>query len=298
MNSQREVIYTRRRHALHGERVEVDILNMIADYCDSLTEQLHNKEDYDTFNKEIIRSLSIDSGISAEEYSEIKSDAISEILKDNVLKAYERRMDIIAKQAYPVLKNIQENQGHLYENILVPIGDGHKILNTAVNLRTACDSEGKELGKAFGKTVMLITIDEYWKEHLREMDDLKQSVQNAAWEQKDPLLIYKFESYQLFSNMLNKVAHDMVSMLVKAHIPLREDSDTSKIRKADQQRRTDMSRMQTKREDRQLSASSGSDTAQSNAPVRVEKKIGRNDLCPCGSGKKYKNCHGSNSMNN
>ncbi|MDR1055167.1 MAG: preprotein translocase subunit SecA [Prevotellaceae bacterium] len=296
MNSQREVIYSRRRNALHGERVEVDIMNMIADYSESLTEQFYGKVDYDTFQYEIIRLLSTESGVSAKEYADKKAEYIAEKLQDKVLEAYERRMDLIAKQAYPVLKNMQENQGHLYENILVPISDGHKILNTLVNLKTACETKGKELYKAFGKTVMLITIDEYWKEHLREMDDLKQSVQNASYEQKDPLLIYKFESFQLFRNMLDKVSHELISMLVKAHIPLRNDEDTANLRRAEQRRRTDMSKMQTKRED-QLAAAGGGDTGErSNAPVRVEKKVGRNDPCPCGSGKKYKNCHGRNEM--
>lgn len=296
MNSQREVIYTRRKHALHGERVEVDILNMIADYCESLVEQFYGKVDYETFQYEIMRLLSIESGITSEQFANEKADYIVDKLQERVLESYERHMSIIAKQAYPVLKNVQENQGHLYENILIPISDGNKILNTAVNLKTAYETEGRELTKAFGKTVMLITIDEYWKEHLREMDDLKQSVQNAAYEQKDPLLIYKFESYKLFRDMLDRVSHDLISMLVKAHIPLREDEETANIRRAEQRRRTDMSKMQAKREDQLAAASGGGDSPQPSAPVRVEKKVGRNDPCPCGSGKKYKNCHGKNEL--
>jgi preprotein translocase subunit SecA len=174
----------------------------------------------------------------------------------------------------------------MYENIQIPVSDGYKVLNVSLNLKEAYETKGKALRKAYSKTIMLIMIDEHWKEHLREMDELKQSVQNATFEQKDPLLIYKFESYNLFKSMLDEITHEMIGMLMKAQIPLRSESD---VRRSEQ-RRTDMSRMQTRRDD--LVASGAGDESHSATPVKVEKRPGRNDPCPCGSGKKYKNCHG------
>jgi preprotein translocase subunit SecA len=285
MNSQRKVIYARRNHALHGERVDVDILNMISDYCDSLVEQLAGL-DYETFYKEIIKHLYVQPPVSEEEYAEINSAEIAEKLATVVEETYNRRMDLLSEKIYPLIKNVYETQGHLYENIQIPISDGHKMLNVSVNLKEAYETKGKALGKSYSKTIMLVMIDEHWKEHLREMDELKQSVQNATFEQKDPLLIYKFESYNLFKSMLDEITHEMIGMLMKAQIPLRNENE---VRRSEQ-RRTDMSRMQTRRDD--LTTSSGSDESRSTAPIKVEKRPGRNDPCPCGSGKKYKNCHG------
>jgi preprotein translocase subunit SecA len=285
MNSQRKVIYSRRNHALHGERVDVDIRNMISDYCDSLVEQLTGL-DYEFFYKEIIKSLYVQPPISKEEYAEINSVAIAEELSTVVEETYNRRMDILSERIFPLVKNVYEQHGNLYDNIQIPITDGHKILNVSVNLKEAYETKGKALGKSYSKTIMLVMIDEHWKEHLRDMDELKQSVQNATFEQKDPLLIYKFESYNLFKNMLDEITHEMIGMLMKAQIPLRNENDVRRT----EQRRTDMSKMQTRRDD--LTTSSGSDESHSVAPIKVEKRPGRNDPCPCGSGKKYKNCHG------
>ena len=290
MNSQRKVIYSRRQHALHGERVDVDIVNMLADYCDSLAEQLAGS-DYETFYNEIVRKLSTAPAITPEEYPDMRTEAIADRLAEQVREAYVRRMEKLASQAFPVIKDVFENQGHLYNNILVPVSDGYKVFNISINLREAYDTQAQILGKAFSKTVMLLMIDEHWKEHLREMDDLRQSVQNASYEQKDPLLIYKFESYQLFKNMLDRITHDLTGMLLKAQILQR---DNRQVKQSEPQRRTDMSRMQTRRDD--LSASGGGESGgpRQQAPAKVEKRPGRNDPCPCGSGKKYKNCHGRN----
>ncbi|MDR1340428.1 MAG: preprotein translocase subunit SecA [Prevotellaceae bacterium] len=285
MNSQRKVIYSRRNHALHGERVDVDLLNMISDYCESLVEQASDL-DYGSFYKEVIKSLYIQPPFGEKEYSEMNSTEIAEKLASIVEDTYNRRMDILSERIYPIVRNVYENQGHMYENIQIPISDGYRILNVSVNLKEAYETKGKALGKSYSKTIMLVMIDEHWKEHLREMDELKQSVQNATFEQKDPLLIYKFESYNLFKTMLDEITHEMIGMLMKAQIPLRNEND---VRRSEQ-RRTDMSKMQTRRDD--LTASSGSDEQRSAAPVKVEKRPGRNDLCPCGSGKKFKNCHG------
>ena len=287
MNAQRKVIYSRRNHALHGERVDVDIFNMIFDYCDSLAEQLHGI-DMESFNKEVITNLHIEPPFTEEEYGDVSKQDIADRLSTRVIEAYERRMNMLATTIYPVIKNIYENNRQMAnDNIQVPVSDGHKVLNVSANLREACDTQGKVVCKNFSKTVMLITIDEHWKEHLREMDDLKQSVQNATFEQKDPLLIYKFESYNLFKNMLDKITHEILDMLLKARIPVRDERE---VHRSEAPKRTDMSKMQMRRDD--LVASGGGDESRNAAPVKVEKKPGRNDLCPCGSGKKYKHCHG------
>ncbi|MDR1887725.1 MAG: preprotein translocase subunit SecA [Prevotellaceae bacterium] len=285
MNSQRKVIYSRRNHALYGERVDVDIFNMISDYCDSLAEQLSGL-DYKSFCNEIFKTLCIQPPFGEEEYAEINSAEIAEKLAVEVENVYNRQIDSMSERIFPLIKNVYEKQGRLYENIQLPISDGHKILNVSVNLKEAYETKGRALGKSYSKTIMLVMIDEHWKEHLREMDELKQSVQNATFEQKDPLLIYKFESYNLFKNMLNEITREMTGMLMKARIALRDESDV----RQSEQRRTDMSKMQTRRDD--LATSSGSEESRAVMPVKVEKRPGRNDACPCGSGKKYKNCHG------
>ena len=177
------------------------------------------------------------------------------------------------------------NRGGLHQNMAIPISDGRKMLTLSVDLKKAYESEGREIARALSKTITLYQVDEHWKEHLRDMDDLKQSVQNATYEQKDPLLIYKFESFNLFSQMLEELNKDVLSFLLRAFIPLR---DASQAKAPVQQRKPDLSQMQTSRTDL---VTNGPDS-KSNMPVHVEKQVGRNDPCPCGSGKKYKNCHG------
>ena len=189
-------------------------------------------------------------------------------------------------QAWPVIKAICEKQGERFENIAVPVGDGTKVMRVLVNLKKAYETQGRELIRAVSKTITLIMIDDAWKEHLRDMDDLKQSVQNATYEQKDPLLVYKFESFNLFKSVIERISREVVTFLLRAHIPVRENAPGD-VREGER-RRTDMSNMRTSRTD--MVTNSGE--PKSNAPVRVEKKVGRNDPCPCGSGKKYKNCHG------
>jgi preprotein translocase subunit SecA len=287
MNSQREVIYTRRRHALYGERIDMDILNMISDYSSMLIDQMHGSLDYEEFSLELIRLLSLEPSFDEAAWKQASADELADMLQEHLLETYKRKMDALAKQAFPVIKNVYEAQGSSYENIVVPVSDGHKVFQILVNLKKAYESEGTELTRALGKLVILAMIDEHWKEHLREMDDLKQATHNAAYEQKDPLLIYKLESYGLFRDMLEKINHDVLSMLTKAHIPLSGSAPVQ--RNAAPRVKTDMSRLQAGRTD--LAASGG--RPQKPAPVRVEKQVGRNDPCPCGSGKKYKNCHGA-----
>lgn len=289
MNAQREVIYKRRRHALFGERLDVDISNMFMDVCEAIVNEFHGNYEYDDFKLEIIKQFSLDVPITEDEYLELKPSEIAQRLYKVALESYDRKAHEIARQAYPVIKEVYEKQSAIYENIVVPISDGQKVYQTVTNLKKAYETGGKELIRSFTKNIILFTIDEYWKEHLREMDELKQSVQNAVYEQKDPLLIYKLEAFDLFRTMIDKLNRDIVAVLVKAFIPLR---DPNQVQEARQSRRTDMSQYQTSRTD---NLQPGANTQeQSRQPVKVEVKVGRNDPCPCGSGKKYKNCHGKN----
>ena len=284
MNSQREVIYTKRRNALSGERVEIDVMNMMQDTAEILVDRSEGL-DYESFNESVMGALSIDLGFDEDYYHSAKPKDMLEKLHQNMLATYQRRMDAMVQKAYPIIKEVYEKQGAIYQNIAIPISDGRKMLTLSVNLKKAYETEGKEIARALSKSITLYQIDEKWKEHLRDMDDLKQSVQNATYEQKDPLLIYKFESFNLFSKMLEELNQDVLSFLLRAFIPLR---DASEAKAPAQHRKTDMSQMQTSRTD--LVTNGGE--AKSNMPVHVEKQVGRNDPCPCGSGKKFKNCHG------
>ncbi|MDR2065897.1 MAG: preprotein translocase subunit SecA [Prevotellaceae bacterium] len=286
MNSQREVIYRRRRNALYGDRVEVDVINMMSDYAGTIIDKNAGNIDYEAMSFEIVRNLSVEPGFTKEEFENGNNTELADKLLENIVGSYENRMKSIAEKIYPVIKNVYENQGSTYENILIPISDGQRIYQISINLKKAYETQGAEFTKVVIKTVVLITIDEYWKEHLREMDELKQSVQNATYEQKDPLLIYKFESFNLFETMLTKICKDVSAFLLRATIPLRDRNVA--IRREEQRKRTDMSSLKTGREN----LTTNSSEQKTNTPVRVEKKVGRNDPCPCGSGKKYKNCHG------
>ena len=290
MNSQREVIYKRRRHALHGERIEVDLNNLMIDFAESFVEA-YGEGDYEEFKFELIRQVAVQPSFGATEFEKAKKEELVEWVVKDFQEAYARRMNAVAATAEPVIRNVFEQHAAQYENIYVPVSDGRRVFNIPVNLQKAYDSQCKEIFKSFSKAIMLMTIDENWKEHLREMDELRQSVQNASYEQKDPLLIYKFESYNLFSKMLDKSNREILSTLFKAFIPVRENPEnTVRQRPAPQQPKTDMSKMQTSR--MEAAAAAGSAEKSKPMPVHVEKKVGRNDPCPCGSGKKYKHCHG------
>lgn len=296
MNSQREVIYKKRRHALFGERLEVDVLNMMYDSVENLVNEYQGSQEFEDFNLELMRLLSIESPVKEEEFSKLNSNELTERIFQVMIDTYNRKVQSISKQAYPVIKDVYEKKSHIYTNIVVPITDGRRLFQIVCNLEKAYQNKGKELVKSYQKQIVLNTIDESWKEQLREMDDLKQSVQNATYEQKDPLLIYKFESFNLFKIMVNKVNKDIVSTLMKGHIPIQSPEQ---VREAAETRRTDMSRYRTQKSELPT-ASNAMEGAQSQTqekarpePVRVEKKVGRNDPCPCGSGKKYKQCHGA-----
>jgi preprotein translocase subunit SecA len=293
MNSQREVVYSKRRHALLGERLSVDIANMMYDVTENIVELYHKEGDFENFEYDLIRSFSIDSPVPASEFIKISSNQVTELVYAKVLDTYKRKVESIAQQAYPVLKDVYTRMSHVYENVVVPITDGVRVFQVITNLKATAESEGRELVKAYEKTVVLATIDDAWKEHLREMDELKQSVQTATYEQKDPLLIYKFESFELFKLVINKVNKDVVSTLMKGYIPTQ---DPDQVKEAQRRRQVDQDRLRASKSDfSQYSSTGGGGSHEKNQkaePVRVEKKVGRNDPCPCGSGKKYKQCHG------
>ena len=288
MNAQRTVIYKKRRNALDGERLGADIANMMYDVCVSIADEYHAMRDYEGIKLELFRLLSIELSINEDEFLNMNQSELTEMLYENLRETHKRKTETIANQAFPVIKTIFENEESKYENILVPVSDGTKTYNVIVNLEKAYHSKGTEIVSSYNKTVVLKTIDDLWKEHLREMDDLRQSVQAASYEQKDPLLIYKLESFNLFKTMLDKVNKSVVDTLMKGYIPVKKAED---VKEARPKNKLDLSKMKTGREDPGYNdPSKGKSKSE---PVRVEKKVGRNDPCPCGSGKKYKQCHGN-----
>ena len=286
MNYQREAIYARRRNALSGERIEIDVQNMMTDTAMILVEQAEGMP-YEEFEEFIIAKLSIDLGFDAEWYANAKPREIADKLAEHMQEVYARRMETMIQKVNPVIKQVYEKQGQMYENIAIPITNGKKQLTLSVNLKKAYETESREIAKALSRSIILYYIDDYWKQHLRDMDDLRQSVQNAAYEQKDPLVVYKLESYNLFTDMLEKLNEEVLTFLLRAFIPLRDASDAQEARPAQRPQRG-MQQLRTN-DPSQLSTNG---EQQSRMPVRVDKKVGRNDPCPCGSGLKYKNCHG------
>ena len=307
MNSQREVIYTRRRHALMGERIGMDVLNMLYDVTEGIVTRYKDGEDYEGFVAEMFSTLAVEVELTEEQFRKERESELVEIVFDEVYKTFKRRCDTIASVAYPVIHQVREEHGTQYERIVVPITDGRRVYNIAVNLQEADASEGKSIVKELEKSISLYTLDEAWKEHLREMDELRNSVQNASYENKDPLLIYKLESYELFKTMIDSMNRKASAILMRAHIQVAppqeaEAAPTQKVevKQATPERPTDMSRYKTRKDDieeqreaqRAAAAGAGQASQQKVEPVRAEPKIGRNDPCPCGSGKKFKNCHG------
>jgi len=295
MNSQREVIYKRRRHALMGERIDNDVANMISETALNIMEI--NEDDYSNMKLDLLRVMALDIPFKESDMKGMKEQELIEAVTGKAFETFKRKTERLAEVAQPVIKQVYENQGAMYENILIPITDGKRVYNIACNLKEAYESGSKALVKAFEKSILLHTIDEDWKEHLREMDELRQSVQNASYEQKDPLLIYKLESFNLFRTMINDINSKAVSILMRGQIPIH---DPTSVRQAAPERKTDYSKYRTQKEETDnLPSAKGENGGaapqrqpQKLEPIRVEKKAGRNDPCPCGSGKKYKNCHG------
>ena len=287
MNIQREAIYKKRHHALFGERLAVDIANMIYDVCETIVLDHHDDRDVEGFRLDLLREFAADSPTDANEFQSRNSSEVTEELYAAIYKKYRQKGESIATRTYPVIKDVFEHETR-YENIAIPFTDGLKTMHVVANLKKAYEDKGKEVVLAIEKGVVLSLIDNAWKEHLREMDDLKQSVQNAAYEQKDPLLIYKFESFELFKAMVQRTNKEICSFLIKADVPMQAEN----VREAQMPRRTDRGRYKEERSDLLSQANANTQERQKPQPVKVEKKVGRNDPCPCGSGKKYKQCHG------
>ena len=281
MNYQREAVYARRRNAINGDKIEIDLQNMMIDSASLLVDSSSGMS-YEDFSEILMARFSIDPGFDEAFYNKAKKDDIVSALCHHMQECYQRRMQALVEKLSPIIKQVYEKQGNMYKNIAIPISDGRKVITLSVDLEKAYKSEGREVAKTLSKNIILYQIDEHWKEHLREMDDLKQSVQNAVHEQKDPKVVYKLESYNLFAQMLESLNQDVLSFLLRSFIPIKENQPSRPVQAAPAQ-----SRLQAHRNDL---VTNGEQKVK--APVIADKKIGRNDPCPCGSGLKYKNCHG------
>ncbi len=295
MNSQRSVIYSKRKNALFGERLDVDLDNMIFDVVDDVVTEYKEAGNYEGFKLETIRLFTVDTEIDEKTFGSKNIQSLSDLLYDEVKEFYKRKSEAIAEQAFPVLDDVYKTRGEHIENIIVPFTDGLTFLQVAAPLKLSVQTKGKEVVKSFEKNIILSFIDDAWKEHLREMDDLKQSVQNAVYEQKDPLVVYKMEAFNLFRQMLASVNKDVVAFLFKGGIPVQQQEE---VKEARPQPKMDMNRVRATKAEMAGASSNGipmDDTRelQKTMPIRNEAKVGRNDLCPCGSGKKFKNCHGA-----
>lgn len=305
MNNQRNAIYARRRHALFGERLKVDILNTIYDMCEEIVTTNKNDNNYSDFQLDIIRYFAIATAIDENQFSSTKAENLTHELYEEVNEYYRQRTEALRQTTFPVLKSMSDNAKGNIKNVVIPFSDGKTNANVVVNLEKAIQTECKEVTNAFESNITLTFIDESWKVHLRAMDDLKTEVQNASYEQKDPLLIYKLESYNLFKAMVSETNKEICSFLFKGRLP---DAENTHVRETQEVRKTDMHKLRT-RKDEVLEATASSSASQQNGrqdammgngenkpklePIRVGPKTGRNEPCPCGSGKKYKQCHGA-----
>ena len=291
MNNQRTVIYNKRRNALYGDRLSIDISNMFYDTCELLYTE---GSDWEEFKLEVIKVFAHEVPMSEEDFLSLKRKDAIQLLYEQCYNAYKERMQKLCEQAWPFIKNIAENTRYI--NVAFPITDGKKTLNTIVPVKKAYDTHGREVQLSIEKGITLAIIDDLWKEHLRQLDDLRQSVQNAAYEQKDPLLVYKFESFKLFEQMLLDINREITSFLSRAQLPMPKEDEVREARQpqAPQKglragRQNDFDRAAAQQ---RQAIDQSSQQPQKVMPVHVDKKVGRNDPCPCGSGKKYKNCHG------
>jgi preprotein translocase subunit SecA len=300
MNSQREVIYSKRRNALYGDKLALDISNMLADTCEELVETYQDQKNYAEFKFEVMRIFAHEPSIKEDDFLGGKTQVLGEQLFEELIAHYHKKTHDMAQVAWPVIQDVFNNRGDQFESIAVPISDGIHNMQIPVNLKKAFESEAREIAKTYEKFASLFVIDNDWKEHLREMDDLKQSSQNAVFEQKDPLLIYKLESFNLFKSMLSRINKQVLGMLFKGFIPM---ESASEVKKAEEPKKIDTSRLKTSRTDdladsqrNNQVAAQGVSEPQKPAQVKGVVKIGRNDTCPCGSGKKYKSCHGKDEV--
>lgn len=295
MNVQRESIYTKRRNALFGDKLSIDVNNMFVDVMESIVNENQENRDFEMFRAQLIRSYGINSKLSENEFFATSSDKIVDDLYENAWKNYRQRNEETAHKVYPIIKEVYENESRKYENIAIPFSDGKRTMNIVVPLKKAYESNGREVNVSIEKGLVLAIIDDNWKEHLREMDELKQSVQSATYEQKDPLLIYKFESFNLFKGLMEKINKEIVTFLNQGRIPIGGDQQT--VREAQQPQKTNLSNLKTGRDNNVPGQQPAYHDPSAGKPVqtqvRIEKKVGRNEPCPCGSGKKFKNCHGA-----
>ena len=295
MNKQRTVIYEKRRHALMGERIGMDITNIIWDRVVNIIE----KNDYEGCKEEFLHLFSMEVPFTLDQFLDMKHDQLEEMAFQQTIEAFKRKTERIQTVAWPIISQVYENQGAMFERIMVPITDGRRLYNVPCDLAEAYKSECKSVVKQFQKMILLHIIDDCWKENLRELDDLKHSVQNASYEQKDPLLIFKLESVKLFDNMVNNMNNRIVSILMRCAIPeLQQAPQQAEPEPQPQRPQYTESKAPTQPEeqltDPQQQAAAQQDTRerQPQAPIVKDKLPGRNDPCPCGSGKKFKNCHG------
>ena len=293
MNKQRTVVYSKRRHALMGERIGMDISNTIWDRVVNIIET----NDYEGCKEQFIKVFAMECPFSSEEFIEKSHETLCEEVFQVAMGNFKRKMEHICEVAQPVIKQVYENQGQMYERIAVPLTDGRHMFNISCNLKEAYESEGKTVVKEFQKQILLHIIDDAWKENLRELDELKHSVQNASYEQKDPLLIFKLESVKLFDNMVNNMNNRSVSILMRAQIPVVQELQEAAPEQHTQRGQYTESKQNLTQEqmtDPNQAAAAAQDTRaqQSRTPIIKDKLPGRNDPCPCGSGKKFKNCHG------
>ena len=296
MNKQRTVIYEKRRHALMGERIGMDIANIIWDRVVNIIE---NSGDYQGCKEEFLHVLSMEVPFTSEDYINQPREALTENAFQAAIENFNRRTERIQTVAQPIIKQVYENQGQMYERILVPMTDGRKMYNIPCNLKEAYESESKSIVKEFEKSILLHIIDDSWKENLRQLDELKHSVQNASYEQKDPLLIFKLESAKVWDDMINEMYNRICSILTRAQSP---EATQQQVREAAPEQRTQRQQYTESKQnigeeqltDPNQAAAAAHDTRaqQNRTPIIKDKLPGRNDPCPCGSGKKFKNCHG------
>ena len=293
MNKQRTVVYSKRRHALMGERIGMDISNTIWDRVVNIIEQ----NDYEGCKEQFIKVFAMECPFSSEEFINKNHEQLSEEVFQVAMGNFKRKMEHIQEQAWPVIKQVYETQGQIYERIVVPLTDGRRMYNIGCNLQEAYETECKSVVKEFEKQILLHIIDDAWKENLRELDELKHSVQNASYEQKDPLLIFKLESVKLFDNMVNSMNNRSVSILMRAQIPQMQQVQEAAPEQHTQRQQYTESKQNLSQEqltDPNQAAAAAQDTRaqQPRTPIIKDRLPGRNDPCPCGSGKKFKQCHG------
>lgn len=298
MNNQRTSIYGKRRHALYGEKMGIEVANMQLNVAESLVDEFHSASDYQGFSLALIKYFGIESPVDEKQFLKLNAEEVVHEVFEVVKANYRKKAEEITRLMAPVIADFYKHHAHQVDVVGMPFSDGNHLYRIPVNLQKAFESNGKEVVRAFEKTMMLHQIDELWKEHLREMDDLRQSVQNATYEQKDPLLIYKFESFNLFTAMIDRLNKLIVPTLMRGKPA---QIDPSQVQQAQAPRREDYSRYRTSKSEfgssfsrpPQQGDSEPAETRQKvQTVVRTEKKVGRNDPCPCGSGKKYKQCHG------